>query len=133
MSISESRIRDYVLLCMTSERTPKHNEAPLALAHVQDELKILAGRFARLIGHNRNVYNPFYAELIESLLNEVQDEDAGRNEVCNGNGLSNGHEVSNGSEVSNGNEVSKGNEVMNGNNDTNANEDKNGKEASNSA
>ena len=121
---------------MTSERTPKHNEAPLALAHVQDELKMLAGRFARLIGHNRNVYNPFYAELIESLLKEAQDEDTGRNEVCNGNGLSNGHEVSNGSEVSNGNEVSKDEEVMNGRDGTeviNANEDKNGKEASNTA
>ena len=106
---------------MTSERTPKHNEAPLALAHVQDELKMLAGRFARLIAHNRNVYNPFYGELIESLLNEPQDEDAGPNEACNGN------KVSNGKEVSNGNELVNGNEIINGSKDSNE------KEASNTA
>eukprot|EP00794_Sanderia_malayensis_P012909 gene12909-14239_t len=65
-----SRIRDYVLLCMTSEKVPRHNEAPLALANVQEELRELAGRFARLIIHNRNVYQPLYTDIIKSIAAE---------------------------------------------------------------
>ena len=72
-SFVESRIRDYVLLCMTSERSPKQNEAPLALSSIQDELKILAGRFARIITHNRNVYLPFYSKMINEILDEVYE------------------------------------------------------------
>ncbi len=65
---------------MTSEKTPRHNEAPLALANVQEELKNLAGRFARLITHNRNVFQPFYNEIINSILTEQQQgEDSAAN------------------------------------------------------
>ena len=72
-SFSESRVRDYVLLCMTSERSPKQNEAPLALISIQEELKILAGRFARIINHNRNVYLPFYSTMINEMLEEIYE------------------------------------------------------------
>ena len=68
---AESRVRDYVLLCMTSERSPRQSEAPLALMNIQDELKILAGRFARLITHNRNVYSPLYNGMIDEMLKEM--------------------------------------------------------------
>ena len=59
---------------MTSERTPKQNEAPLALATIQDELKILAGRFSRLITHNRKVHVPVYNKIINELLADMQEE-----------------------------------------------------------
>ena len=58
---------------MTSERTPRHNEAPLALVNVKDELKILAGRFSRLISHNRNVFYPIYDGIIKSILEEPDE------------------------------------------------------------
>lgn len=74
-------MRDYVLLCMTSEKSPKHNEAPLALKNIQDELKIFAGRFARIIIHNRNVYAPVYNEIINSLLNEICEDESENGDI----------------------------------------------------
>ena len=58
---------------MTSERSPKQNEAPLALLSIQEELKMLAGRFARIITHNRNVYLPFYSSMINEMLEEMYE------------------------------------------------------------
>ena len=62
-----------MLLCMTSERSPKQNEAPLALVSIQDELKMLSMRFSRIVTHNRNVYLPFYNSMIRQMLDEMQE------------------------------------------------------------
>jgi len=84
-SLVKSRIRDYVLLCMTSEKSPKQNEAPLALVNIQDELKMLSMRFSRIVSHNRNVYLPFYNDMIKQMLDEM-DEGEKENELGTSSG-----------------------------------------------
>ena len=65
---------------MTSEKSPKQNEAPLALVNIQDELKMLSMRFSRIVSHNRNVYLPFYNDMIKQMLDEM-DEGEKENEL----------------------------------------------------
>ena len=45
-------------------------EVPQGLSCVRTEMTELAGRFSRLVGHNRNVYLPFYEEILKNLKSE---------------------------------------------------------------
>ena len=57
----------------------------MALAHVKEELKNLAGRFSRLIGHNRNVFMPFYADIVNTVLTERSMTNTATNSIETGN------------------------------------------------
>lgn len=49
-------------------------EVPQGLSLVKTEITELAGRFSRLVGHNRNVYLPFYEEIFKSVKRDEEQE-----------------------------------------------------------
>ena len=65
---------------MTLETKSQKTQIPIALSTIQDELQDISGRFARLIMHNKNVHQPFYMEIIESLSDDDINEKSIDNE-----------------------------------------------------
>lgn len=62
----ESRIRDYVLLSMTSQSL----QAPTftVLSPIDTELKDVSSRFVRVVNHNKMVHCDRYMDIVEELL-----------------------------------------------------------------
>ena len=73
-SILESRIRDYVLLSMTSQtlQTPTFS----VLSPIQNELREATTKFVRVVSHNKKVHQQRYLNMVEELLaNEKEGND----------------------------------------------------------
>ncbi|XP_066927472.1 T-complex protein 11-like protein 2 [Clytia hemisphaerica] len=73
-TLIKSRIRDYVLLSMTSQtlQTPMFT----VLAPIQNELKELSTRFVRVVNHNKQVHCARYMDIVEELLGIKSDDDS---------------------------------------------------------
>ncbi|XP_057312350.1 T-complex protein 11-like protein 1 [Hydractinia symbiolongicarpus] len=67
-SLLKSRIRDHVLLSMTSQNA--NSPVSNVLSPVQAELKDVTRKYMRVVHHNRNVYISYYTNIVEKLLED---------------------------------------------------------------
>jgi len=69
----KSRIRDYVLLSMTSQtlQTPTFT----VLSPIESELKDVSSRFVRVVNHNKLVHCSRYMDIVEELLGIEPEQD----------------------------------------------------------